>query len=98
MALIPPHRWLCHCLAPDGFYPTAELTPTLDAPDCTWESLLMLAHRHFIAAPWYAALQRRGLLERLPAEMADHLAAVYTLSLERNQILRRELRKVKIGK
>lgn len=91
MALMPPHRWLCRCLAPDGLCPTAELTSTLDAPDFAWEPLLVLAHRHFIAAPWYAALQRRGLLERLPVEMNAHLAAVYTLSLERNRILRREL-------
>lgn len=90
MSMIP-HRWLCRCLAPDGLCPTAELTSTLDAPNFAWEPLLVLAHRHFIAAPWYAALQRRGLLERLPVEIGEHLAAIYTLSLERNRLLHREL-------
>ena len=93
MALIPPHRWLCRCLAPDAVYPTAELTPALDAPGFPWEPLLALAHRHLIAAPWYPALQRRGLLEWAPAEMVEHLAALHALSLERNQLLRRELRR-----
>lgn len=91
MALIPLHRWLCRCLAPDALCPTAELAPTLDRSDFAWEPILALAHRHLVAAPWYAALRRRGLLEQAPVEIVEHLAALHELSVQRNQLLRREL-------
>lgn len=91
MALIPPHRWLCRCLAPEALCPTAELTPTLDSPGFLWEPMLALAHRHLVAAPWYAALRRRGLLKRAPVEMVEHLVVLHELSIQRNRLLRREL-------
>lgn len=91
VALISPHCWLCRCLAPNTLCPTAALQDSLDAPNFAWEPMLALAHRHLVAGSWYAALQRRGLLERVPVEMAEHLAALHTLSIERNQLLRREL-------
>lgn len=86
-----PHHWLCRCLAPDAVCPTAELAPALDQPDFAWEPILALAHRHLVAASWYAALRRRGLLERAPVEIGEHLAALHELSLQRNRLLRREL-------
>lgn len=89
-----PHRWLCRCLAPDALCATAELAPALDQPDFAWEPLLALAHRHLVAAPWYATLRRRGLLERAPVEIGEHLAALHDLSIERNRLLRRELIRV----
>jgi hypothetical protein len=85
------HRWLCRCLAPDTLCPTAALQDSLDAPNFAWEPMLTLAHRHLVAGSWYAALQRRGLLEQAPVEMVEHLAALHALSIERNQLLRREL-------
>ena len=84
-----PHRWLCRCLAPDALCPTAALQDSLDAPNFAWAPMLALAHRHLVAGSWYAALQRRGLLERVPVEMAEHLAALHALSIKRNQLLRR---------
>lgn len=92
MALIPPHRWLCRCLAPS--YPTAELTFALDRPDFPWEPLLAIAHRGLVATVLYPALRRRGLLERTPVAMVEHLAALHALNLERNRLLRRELIRV----
>ena len=86
-----PHHWLCRCLAPDAVCPTADLTRALDRPGFAWEPLLALAHRHLVAASWYAALRRRGLLERAPVEIGEHLAALHELSLQRNRLLRREL-------
>lgn len=86
-----PHRWLGRCLAPDALCPTAELMSALNSPDFAWEPLLALAHRHLVAASWYAALRRRGLLERAPVEIGEHLAALHDLSLQRNRLLRREL-------
>lgn len=85
------HRWLCRCLAPDALCSTAELTSALDSPGFAWEPMLALAHRHLIAAPWYPALQRRGLLARAPAEVVEHLAALHAFNTERNALLRREL-------
>lgn len=91
MALIPPHRWLCRCLAPDDLWSTAELTRDLNRPDFDWETILTMAHRGLVATMLYPALHRRGLLERAPVEMVEHLAALHALSIERNQLLRREL-------
>ena len=86
-----PHRWLGRCLAPDALCPTADLTRALDRPGFAWEPMLALAHRHLVAASWYAALRRRGLLERAPVQIGEHLAALHELSLQRNRLLRCEL-------
>jgi hypothetical protein len=71
--------------------PTAELVGALDLPGFNWEGVLALAHRGLVATTLYPALQRRGLLERAPVEVVEHLAALHALSAERNALLRREL-------
>ncbi|HWL69183.1 MAG TPA: nucleotidyltransferase family protein [Geminicoccus sp.] len=56
-----------------------------------WPGLIQAADRHHVLPVLGPALQRAGLIERLPAEVADLFAFIHGANIERNTRLRHSL-------
>lgn len=68
------------------------LRDQIDQGRMDWGALLMMANLHLCTPIWYVRLQQDGLLDRLPADLAEYLDTMYQLNLERNQAIILELK------
>ncbi|MCP4700523.1 MAG: nucleotidyltransferase family protein [Gammaproteobacteria bacterium] len=100
---LPPHihrikmnythtvAFLCQCLAfwDSGLIGAAEETINSDQAD--WHKMLRCAGQHNVAPALYTSLKKSGLLHRLPYDAAEYLHAVWSLTRQRNRMLRQAL-------
>ena len=84
-------RLLCALVSP--FSSRAALR-TAAAADPPWAAVLAQADRHRLIPALSVALARHGLGDLVDAELADILAAVADWNTERNEGLRRQMRRV----
>lgn len=75
-------RLLSRCLS--GALGQTLTTSDLPANPSEWEKVLRYSSAHLVVPQLRWALLEKGLLSRLPADVAEYLDAVYTLNLDRN--------------
>lgn len=90
MALNSPRDWLFDCLAP-GDRRADAVREHLATGRVDWPLVLRQANRGLVVTQLAPALDRHGLLSRVPEEIRDYLTALHELNVERNRLLRREL-------
>jgi hypothetical protein len=90
-----PFTIIGRCLSPE-LSPSfkKELAETLRGAAVPWEVLLTTANLHRCTPLWYVRLREHGLLDTLPADLRDYLAALHASNAERNQRIRAELAQV----
>ena len=83
--------FLCQCLAfwDSSLIGAAEETINSDRAD--WQKVLRCAGQHNVASALYTSLKKSGLLHRLPDDATEYLHAVWSLTQQRNRMLRQAL-------
>lgn len=83
--------FLCQCLAFRDTDLTGTAEETINSDRADWHKVLRCAGQHNVAPALYSALNSTGLLHRLPDDCAEYLHAVWSLTRQRNRMLRQAL-------
>ena len=87
MNRLPALRFLCRCLGSSEPDRKRSLETEITSQSLPWEPVVELAGEHYMTPALYSALRGKGLLDVVPAELRDYLAAIHSLNCERNRRL-----------
>ena len=90
MKALSPLHFVCASLSP-GADPAPALQDAIAQGTVDWQRVCWLAGVHLVTPSLAGALRRKGLFDRLPAEVRDYLDAMQALNRERNAVFLREL-------
>lgn len=80
------YYFICKCLVMDDDAQTKRLVETeVSSGNVSWEEFVWTGSSHLVLPALYSAFSRNGLLPLLPADLVDHLSAIYNINLHRNR-------------
>lgn len=83
---------LCRCLAPEASSPEiARLKRRIASDKVMWEEVVQMVNDHFLTPALTVGLQRKGLMDCIPADLRAYLSEILRLNTERNLRIRRQL-------
>lgn len=79
------YYFICKCLAMDDD-PEArqQVEYEVSSGKVPWEEFVWMGSSHFVLPALYSAFRRNGIIDLLPAELSEHLSAIYNINLRRN--------------
>ena len=79
------YYFICKCLAMDGDPEARQnVESEVISGKLPWEEFVWMSSSHFVLPALYSAFRRNGIIDLLPAELSEHLSAIYNINLSRN--------------
>lgn len=80
------YYFICKCLVMDDDAQGKRLVEAeVSSGNVSWEEFIWTGSSHLVLPALYSAFSRNGLLPLLPADLVDHLSAIYNINLHRNR-------------